>query len=397
MNRTKCFEPRIGTRKLSLLLPESVQEASVGTTATEIPIQTLINKILDEPIEFPPLPLALLDDDHIAIAIEDGVPEANSIACALVRYLVDHGTRQEMIAIVLGSDNQEWRERLLSELKDHSFDEVRVVKHEPANREAHGYIAASESADAIYIQRDLFEAEVVLPVYCIRTPESPSASDKYGMSPGFADAATQHRWNLAWLDDNEKHMHLQEKLSHEAGWLMGVQFALAVVPSQDGSIGTILAGAPDHIFKQACAMVHAEDFLTSETYDLVIAFVEGDWTQQSWMNVARAAAHADLQLKTEGSIVVCTDIKNMTQGIQQLGDDEEDEKLERSLLKSDLEDAFAAAVIHSIKNRRSIYLMSQLTTQQVESLGLAYIDSPIDIEKLCESVESVRVIRSAQF
>ena len=397
MNQTICYEPRIGTRKLNLQLPDNVHEVRVGGAPNDCNIVELIARVLDEPLEFPPLPLALVDDDHIAIAIEDGVPDANAIACAVVRYLVQHGTRQEMITIVLGSDNQEWRERLVAELKAQEFPDVKVVKHEPTNQESHGYVAASETADAIYIQRDLFEAEVVLPIYCVRTPASPSASDKFGMSPSFANAATQHRWNLAWLEDNEKHLHLQEKLSHEAGWLMGVQFAITVVPACDGSIAHILAGEPDHVFKKARELVRNEDAESNESHDLVIAFVEGDWTQQSWMNVARAAAHADMQLVTEGSIVICSDIKSMTQGIQQLGTDEEDESLERQLLESDLEDAFAAAVIHSIKSRRSIYLMSQLTTPQVENLGLAYIDSPIDIEKLCQNANSVCVMRSAQF
>ena len=312
MNQTTCFEPRIGTRKLNLQLPDFVSEVRVGGASTEHDIVSLIAQALDEPMEFPPLPLALIDDDHIAIAIEDGVPEANAIACAVVRYLVEHGTRQEMIVIVLGSDNQEWRQRLLSELAGQGFGEVRVIKHEPTNRESHGYIAASETADAIYIQRDLFEAEVVLPIYCVRTPESPSASDKFGMSPSFADAATQHRWNLAWLEDNKNHLHLQEKLSHEAGWLMGVQFAIAVVPACDGSVANIVAGNPDHVFNKAADMVRVgDDESTMESHDLVVAFVEGDWTQQSWMNVARAAAHADMQLSTNGSIVICSDIRTI--------------------------------------------------------------------------------------
>ena len=115
------------------------------------------------------------------------------------------------------------------------------------------------------------------------------------------------------------------------------------------------------------------------------------------MNVARAAAHADMQLDSNGSIVICTDIKHLSSGILQLGSDESEEKLQRQLLKSDLEDAFAAAVLSSIKSKRSIYLLSQLKSNQVESLGLAYVDSPSDIERLCRESESYCVMRSSQF
>jgi len=397
MNSLTSFEPRIGTRKLSLQLPESVSELRVSGTPTDRSIADLIANTLEDPIEFPPLALALIDDDHIAIAIEDGVPDANAIACAVTQYLVQHGTRQEMITIVLGSDNQDWRDRLIEALRVQELGEVKVVKHEPTHHDSHGYIAASASADPIYIQRDLVEAEVVLPIYCIRTPDSPSASDKYGMSPSFADATTQHRWNLAWLDDNKHHLHLQEKLSHEIGWLMGVQFAIAVVPACDGSIAAILGGSPDPVFQRASELIRPLDTSKSVEHALAVVFVEGDWTQQSWMNVARAAAHADMQLDANGSIVVCTDLKRVSDGILQLGSDEADDKLQRQLLGSDLEDAFAAAVLSAIRSKRSIYLMSQLKSNLVEGLGLAYIDSPLDIERLCREASSVCVMRSGQF
>ncbi len=397
MKNQTCYEPRIGVRKLTLQLPEHVTELRVSGVSTDQPIADLVTKALDEPIDFPPLPLALIDDDRISIAIEDGVPEANTIACAVTRYLVQHGTRQEMITIVLGSDNQDWRDRLVAELLANELGGIKVVKHEPTHHDSHGYIAASASADPIYIQRDLVEAEVVLPIYCIRTPESPSASDKYGMSPSFADATTQHRWNLAWLEDNAHHMHLQEKLSHEIGWLMGVQFAIAVVPACDGSVAAILGGSPDPVFRQASELIRPVGELQPTEHALAVAFVEGDWTQQSWMNVARAAAHADMQLDTHGSIVVCSDLKHLSSGILQLGSDESEEKLQPQLLSSDLEDAFAAAVLSSIKSKRSIYLMSQLKSSQVESLGLAYIDSQADIERLCREATSVCVMRSSQF
>lgn len=397
MTQSTCFELRIGDRVLALQLPHHSIELRPNTIATDRSMDEWINSCLNEPLEFPPLPLALLDDDRIAIAVEDGVPEANAIVCALVRYLVQHGTQQVMITVVLGSDNQDWRDRLLRELESQEFSEVRVVKHDPTNQEAHGYVGASQSADPIYIQRDLFEAEVVLPIYCIRTPESPSASDKYAMSPSFANADTQHRWNLAWLEDNVQHLHLQEKLSHEAGWLMGVQFAIAVVPSSDGRVSAILGGTADHVFRKASELVRVESKMLSGAHSLVIAFVEGDRSQQSWMNVARAAAHADMQLDSQGSIVICSDVDHLSIGIQQLATDEQDEHLQRRLLKSDLEDAFAAAVLSQIKGRRSVYLMSQLSASQIENLGLAFIGNVEDIERLCASADEVCAMRSAQF
>jgi nickel-dependent lactate racemase len=403
MKQTIALEVSVGCRKQNLVLPDYASELRLGGNPSELPIESLVDRALEEPLEFPPLPLALIDDDHVAIAVEEGVPCANTITRAVVAYLIAHGTSQSRICVVLGADSTQWLADMKRELADSGMSNVRVVKHEPTNQESHGYVGASESADAIYIQRDLFEAEVVLPIYCVRTPDSPSATDKYGMSPGFANAATQHRWNLAWLEDNQHHMHLQEKLSHEAGWMMGVQFAIAVVPSFDGGVSDILGGNADHVFTKACDMVGAEAGAADDPHDLVVAFVEGDASQQSWMNVARAVAHADMQLQAsgnsehDGAIVVCSDLDSMSQGILQLGTDEPEDRLQKRLLKSDLEDAFAAAVISVIKSKRSVYLMSRLTAHQVENIGLAHVDSESDILKLCHSSKSVCVMRSAQF
>jgi hypothetical protein len=115
------------------------------------------------------------------------------------------------------------------------------------------------------------------------------------------------------------------------------------------------------------------------------------------MNIARAAAHADMQLDSQGSIVICSDIDHLSIGMQQLATDEQDEHLQRRLLKSDLEDAFAAAVISSIQGRRSVYLMSKIPASQIESLGLAFIENAEDIERLCASADGVCAMRSAQF
>jgi hypothetical protein len=137
-----------------LKLPPHSIELRPNTIATDRTMQDWIESCLNEPLEFPPLPLAILDDDRIAIAVEDGVPEANAIVCALVRYLVQHGTPQTMITVVLGSDNQDWRDRLVAELVGQEFCDIKVVKHEPTSQESHGYVGASETADPIYIQRD---------------------------------------------------------------------------------------------------------------------------------------------------------------------------------------------------------------------------------------------------
>jgi hypothetical protein len=397
MNTRTKVSITAGTKSLEFNLPENARDVICAGPPTDQPVRDMVLDAITHPIAFPELGLAILDDDRVAIAIEDGVPRGPEIVHELVAWLLGRGLHPEQITVVLsgtGSNPLNAMRRALSDREG-----VRVVQHAADDPEQLEYIAASESADAIYIQRDLVEASVVLPIYCIRHPEALSASDLYAMSPGFADAKTKQRWNLAWLDDNRHHLHLQSKLSREAGWLMGIQFSLAVVPAQDGAIAGILGGDPEQVYRTAQSQLQEASYMEPATtkHDLVIASVEGAKDQQTWMNVARAMAKADSFLSPAGCLVVLCDVDQITDGIAQLASDEPDDELERSLLGGDLEDAFSAAVIRSVQAKRSVYLMAPLNPTEVEGLGLAPISGSADVERLSQRFRKVCLLRTSQF
>jgi len=386
-----------GKTSIELRLPDATLDVSCAASSTDQPIREMVLEAIHHPIDYPELGLAILDDDRVSIAVEDGVPRAPEIVRELIDWLLTRGLQREQITVVLSATGQVPLQAMQRELE--AWEGVRIVQHAAGDNEQLEYIAAAESADAIYIQRDLVEAAVVVPIYCIRHPDALSASDLYGMSPGFADAKTQQRWNLAWLDDNEHHLHLQSKLSREAGWLMGVQFALAVIPAHDGGLAGILGGNPEEVFRTATQHLQqgSNSELPSSKQELVIASIDGARDQQTWMNVARAVAKADMFLTPAGCMVILCDVDRITDGIAQLASDEPDDELERALLGGDLEDAFAAAVIRSVQAKRSVYLMAPLDPAEVESLGLAPISASSDVERLAHRFRSVCLLRTSQF
>lgn len=397
MNTRTKVSITAGTKSLEFNLPENARDVICAGSPTDQSVHDLVLDAITQPIAFPELGLAILDDDRVAIAIEDGVPRGPEIVQELVAWLLGRKLQPEQITVVLSGTGSIPLDAMRRALIDR--EGVRIVQHAPDDPEQLEYIAAAESADAIYIQRDLVEAAVVLPIYCIRHPEALSPSDLYAMSPGFADAKTKQRWNLAWLDDNRHHLHLQSKLSREAGWLMGVQFALAVVPSQDGGIAGLLGGDPEQVYRTAQSQLQEASYTEPATtkHDLVIASVEGAKDQQTWMNVARAMAKADRFLSPAGCLVVLCDVDRITDGIAQLASDEPDDELERTLLGGDLEDAFSAAVIRSVQAKRSVYLMAPLNPTEVEGLGLAPISGSADVERLSQRFRKVCLLRTSQF
>lgn len=405
MNPNVKHAIRIGQKTHELILPDSAMTLGFAGNPDPRAIGELLRESISDPIEFPELALAILDEDLVAIALEEAVPQGFEIVAELIQWLLERPLRGEQITVVLSSADRHAIEQAREAIDRRSpgvGGVVRIVQHAAASQDQLEYIAAAKSADPIYIQRDLVEAAVVLPIYCIRDPNTLSASDPYAMSPAFADAKTQQRWQLAWLDDNQQHLHQQSKLSREAGWLMGVQFAIAVVPAADGEITAILAGDPQSVHQSACEQLREQRFNGNtmpedheQHFELAIAAIDGGPEQQTWLNVARAVARADEMLHPSGRVIVCCDIDRITDGVAQLASDDPDEQLEKELLGGNLQDAFPAAVLRSIQARRSIYLMAPISESDMEPLGIAYASKPSDIERLAHGVSSVVLIQSA--
>ncbi len=397
MNATTTHLIHLADRQLELQLADHTREIRCAAVATERSIRDMVRDAVTDPLEFPDLGFAILEEDLVAIALEAGVPNSESIVYELVAWLLERNLRPEQITVVLAAREEAALQSMRQALQ--STVGIRIVPHAPQDTERLEYVAASETADPIYIQRDLVEAAVVLPIYCIRHPDALSASDLYAMCPGFADAKTQQRWNLAWLKDNEQHRHLQAKLSREAGWLMGIQFAIAVVPADGGSIAGMIGGDPEQVFRAATARfqegVHEQ--ASANKHDLIIATIDGDRDQQTWLNVARALVTAETMLTPAGCVLICCDLHHLSDGIAQLASDEPDDVLERELLESELEDAFAAAVVRWVQARRSVYLMAPIPAAQIELLGLAHVSGPEDIDRLAQRARSVCLLRSSQF
>lgn len=405
MNPNVKHAIRIGQKTHELTLPDNAVMLGYAGSPDPRAVGELLREAISAPIEFPELALAILEEDLVAIALEEAVPQGFEIVAELVQWLLERPLRGEQITVVLSSADRHAIEQARDAIDRRSpggGGVVRIVQHAASNHDQLEYIAAAKSADPIYIQRDLVEAAVVLPIYCIREPDTLSASDPYAMSPAFADAKTQQRWRLAWLDDNQQHLHQQSKLSREAGWLMGVQFAVAVVPASDGRITAIVAGDPQRVHQSASEQLreqrakgNASPEDQEQRFELAIAAIDGGAEQQTWLNVARAVARADEMLHPTGRIIVCCDIARITDGVAQLASDDPDEQLEKELLGGNLQDAFPAAVLRSIQARRSIYLMAPISESEMEPLGIAYASKPSDIERLAQGASSVVLIHSA--
>lgn len=387
----------IGKHQFELPVMENVKVSQFEAETLAHKLSDIVDSQLSQPTDYPELMASIIDDDQIAIGLEDGVPEGPAVAAEVVGYLVKHGVAPERITLVIGSTHRARLDQVQSELQKRSIPDIRLLLHDASDHDSHAYVAASKSGDPIYVQRELIDADVSIPIYCIRDASLPHSSDPFGIAPTFTDAETQSRWNTAWIDDSTTDRHEHEALGREVGWLAGVHFAIGVVPTATGKLGTLIAGQPESIHKLGSKIIDRIRETDSSLSDLVIAVVEGNALQQNWLSIARAVSAAEHYCTPAGRILVCCDVEHLTRGIKDLQSDDPVEQANRRLLKSRVEDSFAAAVLRLASYRRSVYLYSSLVEEEVENLGLAFVRSVEDIQHLMEQAKAVRIVRGAQF
>lgn len=396
MNITE-LHVQFGSRELDIALNGPLEVSAFTPSSTPADLASLVESQLSSPVGYPPVMASIVEGDSIALALEDGIPRGAAIVAEVARFLVKQGTAPEQISIVVGSSHRGRLDEIQSELQQRSVPEIALHLHDPNDHDAHAYVAASKDGDPIYVQRELIDADVLIPIYSARSASLPHASDPFGIAPTFTDAETQEKWNLAWIDDSTTDRHEHERMGREIGWLSGAHCAIVAVPATDGSLATLIAGQPEQIHAQAIQSIQRTGVQSLGACDVVMAIVEGPALQQNWLSVARAVTAAEPYCTPSARIVICCDVNHTSRGIRDLQSDDPIEQANRRLLKSKLEDAFAAAVLRLASYRRSIYLYAPLAEAETENLGLAYIKSKEDVSHLLQQSTNPCIVRAAQY
>jgi hypothetical protein len=397
---------------------------AVASGSVDIP--QAVADALGNPIDFPSIDLALVPGDCVAIAVHESLPHPEPIVKAIVEWLLSkHPASDLSIRVVLAPGNESLTQELddwlatrwpVSDLAgDLSVDQAtdqataksitestpsnslqRVLCHDPDDQQNLEYIFATEQSEAIYLNRELVEADFVIPIYRWLEPKDPRGHDPYVVLPAFGDRATQARYAKSWLEQHEPARGTHKKAS-ESGWLAGIQYAIGAVANQEGLIAMLVGGAPETVDKVCSQGVHAAPNPTEtpsqEGFELVVVELVDPLRVPSWNQVASAAWSAQRWLSPAGRIVVvATSLAEVTPGIGALASDDPDEELQQTLLTSSLQDAYAAAILRDIQSRRSVYVQSQVDPELLESLGFASIRDPSELERLMQKSKRVGVM-----
>lgn len=390
----------IGESTVALELPSSAREIRdwEQVCQTSGDIRQKLSEALQSPLDFVPLSQAIVEGDTVAIAVEPGVPQAVEVVQELVAYLLEHGCDATQLTVVLAHDHESLIRPLSDRLLAHTGHEIDIRFHRGDDVETMGYLAAAQGAEAIYIDRALLEADVVLPVTCARDPQAWAYAGLFGIVPWFTDSGTQSRWRHDAAADGSTTSQQRCRAAKEVAWLLGIQGVVAVLPGGCGMVDSLYFGQVDAVAQAIAESVRDRSLeIEEQPVSLVVVSIDGDHDQQTWENVARALHLAENFLRPDGVVAVVSELDQMPGPVfRWLSSLEDAETVHQHLKKSHHPQALAAIEIHRAKTKRAVYLMSQLDSDRVEELGLTSIRAIEELEHLIAAHPSCLVINGAQ-
>jgi nickel-dependent lactate racemase len=351
---------------------------------------------LREPIDYPALAQCTTPGDRVVLALDRGLPQAAEVTAAVVNSLVDAGVDGDGIT-VLESQGAAGDPRLL--LPAVLRQRVALAIHDPDNRRELAYLAADAAGEPILINRALHEADVVIPVGCLRGEQSAGYFDIHGVVyPTFSDSKTLQRFrSVGTLNGHAaRRRELVADVDHVA-WLLGITLTVQLVPAAGEGVLQVLAGLSDSVRRRGREQYHAAwDWPIVRQGDLVLAAIEGGASQQTWENVGRALHVAENFVSEGGAIAVCCDLAALPgPAMQYLAGETSREAALRHVAKKRPIDTLPAAQLAHALDRSKVYLLSRLDAAVVEDLEMIPIGGVDELARLAKKHRSCVLLSNA--
>lgn len=345
------------------------------------------------PFKFPPLSSATVPGDRVAIAVDEAVPCLAQIVRGVVDSLANAGVEDDAITIV-ARDGDTGR-LCRAELDRNGTRHVDVVVHDADDEHDLCLVGVTDRGQRLVINRAIFDADVVLPIGCARIQNAGLYDSLY---PRFSDAASITRLRTLPGVDNARSQGQRIREADEAGWLIGAQLVMQVVPGADETIAHVVAGEPHAVADNARKLCRERWALCSPRQaSLVVATITGRASLQNWNNVARSLAAAEPLVAEGGAIALCSNLDQpIGNSLGRLVQCEDLERIERKLLRDNAEDSWAAWQLARALQRGPVYFLSQLEADAVEDMGLAPVSHIEELARLARRHESVAVLSDSQ-
>lgn len=367
--------------------------ASLDVESIDGPLREVVHASLDQSTHFPAFREIVFPEDTLAIAIGEGIPQIAEIVASVIDYIQTYTeVAIEDITIVFPNELTASVESQLKELLDEFvFSTLTFEVHNPAISEELAYLTATQEGDPIRINKTLVDSDVVLPI-CLNLPETlfGYAGFFHDLFPLYTETETILRFRSS-LD-----LETLKRDSTEAANMLGVQYLLKVTPANGEAIHNITAGDIFTLQNSAPSIASGNWSHAMSESDLTIGSISGAQHQQTWDNLARALATLAKATSAGGAMVICSELTGpLPAPIKLLSSNDAQQQLAEQLKQQPDADIQAAQEILQLRSDYHIYLLSELIGEDVESIGLAHIESPTQINNLIAAAQKVNCVADA--
>ncbi len=358
------------------------------------PVQAM-RDALEHPLDYPPLRLALTPDDHVAVVVDEGIPQLGRLLTPLLEEIVKAHVKPEAITLVCSppSSEQAW----LDELPD-EFQDVQVEIHQRGERKKLAYLATTKEGRRIYLNRTTVDSDqAVLLTRRGYDPVLGCFGAETSLFPGLCDEATAQEYctRLKARAPGAQPWPIQQE-AREVAWMSGAPFFVQVIPGAGDAVSGILAG-PLESSGAGRALLDARWRVEFDRpADVVIAGTSGTLTG-GIADLARAYFAAARVVKPGGSIVVLSEIAPpLGPSFELFRRHDEPAAALRLLMQEKPSDLAAGYMWATAAEQARLYLLSGLAQDVAEELYTIPLQNAAQVQKLLTQNASCILLEDAQ-
>lgn len=381
---------------------ERILYSHIGPQPLEDPIAAAQESVR-HPLEFPALYQALVPDDHVVIVLDRAVPSAAEIISGVWSSFVEAGVDPHHVSILQPAsltDSEPPDPRRL--LPESIRTQVAWKIHDPTADDSIGYLASSAAGERLYLSRQVLDADFVLPIgrfgFDPMLGRRELTSSFYpGLSGPEAFAKSLGQGHSELGPDDERPLR---QLINEIAWLLGIQFAIQVMPSVGQyAMASVIAGSTDQVTKRGKALLDQYWRVSlDQRGETAIVAIPSVGEATSWNDLGAALAAAQKLIVHGGRIIVLSDLSATPgPGIDLVRNSRSPKSALQPLRKAAPPDLLAASQIASAAEWASIYLLSGLDGQVVEESFMTPLEHEHEATRLLETCDGCVVLPGAQY
>ena len=381
-------------------LPEHISEPQSLSRDSSKPLAEVIAAALDQSLDYPAVNEWMFPGDSVAIVLQSNLPRPVEIVGVVTDYCQREGVLLDdvllVIAPVMANQFGISPEQLVqteAEIANGEPPKIIPVKigsqslrcqvHDQSNTFGLAYLAANEAGDAVHVNRQLVDADVVFPIGCPTSGNSAEAHDTIYPDFGSIDRAEPLRGRLESAEQRADEIRL-------ANDNLGSFFSLQIVFSPGGEASHAVSGQRNAVISAATGFAKQQWTIAPiNNADLVIATIEEPGREQTWDDFASAVITSAGAVEGDGPIVVWSEINQMPDrdtchALQRQFDESGTNELSKQLQS-----------VASISAERPVFLYSRLPQSTIEELGIGFVNDEDDVYRIAAKATKGVLLRDA--